>query len=80
MIPYKERTTKLKPPKEFGGTPYPNIQTCDRWYSYLINDWIPNQPDFSELMKLFVECDFDPMPFVKKLVVGPPSPEGNTNG
>jgi len=32
----------------------------DEWYSWLINDWIPNQPDSRILMRLFIGMGFNP--------------------
>lgn len=61
MINYKERNDNLK-----------NIKTDFKgnygdWYSYLINDWIPRQKDSEELMYLFIDCEFDPTPFLRKV-------------
>jgi hypothetical protein len=67
VIPYKEREVKLKRPSDFASPQGQTIQGCDAWYSYMINDWIPGQPDAGELMALFIACDFQPLPFIEKL-------------
>jgi hypothetical protein len=40
----------------------------DRYYSYVINHWIPKQPDSSALMKLFIPCDFDLIRFARLII------------
>lgn len=40
----------------------------DRYYSYVINHWIPNQPDCGALMKLFILCDFDLIRFARLII------------
>lgn len=42
------------------------------FYSYVINDWIPEQPDFQVLMKLFILLNFDLKLFFQFLVQPPP--------
>jgi len=58
MLDYSKRDPKLIHPSKFKGN------TIDEWYIYLINDWIPNQPDFEELMSLFIDCGFRPAAFM----------------
>jgi hypothetical protein len=72
LILWNDRNPKLKPPRDFGydrATDAPgNWAACDRWYSYLINEWIPGQPDWKELMGLFIgEALFEPLKFVQLL-------------
>lgn len=42
-------------------------KATDEWYSNLINEWIPNQPDADELMDLFIECGFKSNIFICKI-------------
>lgn len=37
-------------------------------YSFIINDWIPNEPDMVDLMELFILCNFNSVPFVELVV------------
>lgn len=60
MLKYEDRNPKPKKVSEFGSTDKAN----DDWYDYLINEWIPGQPDFKELMDLFIECGFNPFSFL----------------
>jgi hypothetical protein len=62
MIIYKERIYRLKQTTSF--------KTYQGWYSWLINDWIINQPDKDLLMRMFIELDFDPLKFVDIVVNG----------
>lgn len=57
---YKSRKEpRLKPIRTLG----------DKWYDWLINEWIPNEPDAAELMKLFLDCGCNAAVFIA-LVVG----------
>lgn len=62
MLKYNERINKLKQTSCFL---FPHD-----WYSWLINDWIINQDDRDELMVLLIKLDFDPLRFVKYVVMG----------
>jgi hypothetical protein len=65
VLSYKERSEKLRRPSDFGQLP---ALAYSRWYSYLINEWIPCQPDSGELMGVFIDCQMCPTDFVKRLV------------
>lgn len=62
MIPYKQRTFRLKTSKHF--------EFEEDWYSWLINVWILEQPDSDELMKLFIELEFNTLNFIQLVVKG----------
>ena len=59
IIPYKERSDKLKPREEF--------RCFDGWFGYLINEYIPSQPDAPILMKLYIDLKFDWEQFLEVL-------------
>lgn len=64
LIKYKDRAPKLPArPKPF----IAGEKATDEWYSYLINEWIPNQPDSEKLMYLFIECGFRSDIFIMKI-------------
>lgn len=53
---------------------HPKMSTLGSWvahpdavYDRLINEWIPNQPDSSKLMELFIRVGFSPLGFVYAL-------------
>lgn len=61
MLKYQDRLPKLKE------RPTPFVagdKKTDDWFSYLINEWIPNQPDADELMSLFIDCGFKSNVFI----------------
>lgn len=64
IIPYRSRPYKW--PK-----PGPNRPFCDddSLYSWMVNDWIVNQPDSHDLMVLFIRLGFELKPFLR--IVGP---------
>ena len=63
FIPYKQRVFKW-----FKSTdprcPYFND---DELYSWMINEWIPKQPDSNTLMRIFILLDFDIRSFIKHI-------------
>ena len=48
-------------------------------YSYVINEWIPNQPDSPALMKLFILCGFKAIPFFQIIIQPPPGKKPSEN-
>ena len=55
ILPYKRRVYKI--PKPGPNSPFSND---DELYSFIINEWMPKQPDFYVLAKLFiVDFNFD---------------------
>ena len=66
MLKYLDRKEpRLKPIHD---KPEATLGDTDNWYSWLINDWIPNEPDSEELMKLFIGCGFNVAVFVGLVV------------
>lgn len=64
MILWEDRDPKMKGPKEFGYNPYgPDARkrsSFDRWYDYVMLDWMPLQPDMNQLRAIFVDdCNYD---------------------
>ena len=63
MIPWNQRTGYLKISR-FGK------DRAWEWYDWLINEWIPAQPDYKECMRLFIGMKFNPTPFILVLRFG----------
>jgi hypothetical protein len=69
MIPWESRDPKMKVPTQFGFNPDSavarRVLAMEAWYDYLINEWIPGQPDYKELMAYFIgPAKYDPLLFV----------------
>lgn len=64
ILPYERRPYKW--PKPGPNRPFWDDHTL---YSWMINDWIPAQPDSFALMVLFIELEFQLKPFLR--IVGP---------
>jgi hypothetical protein len=60
LLEYKTRNPKLKTSD--------NFNNYDEWYSWLINDWIVNQPDSATLMRIFIKLNFSPAMFIPFIV------------
>lgn len=68
IIPYKQRLYKW-PSKG----PNRSFSNDDELYSWMINDWIPKQPDSNQLMVLFIRLKFSLREFIKAVGPGPGS-------
>lgn len=55
----KSRKLRMKKLKDF-----PSNQ---EWYSWVINEWIPGQPDYKDLMNLMILLDLDIRAFIYAL-------------
>lgn len=56
-----DREVKLKRMPEFGSTEgdFQALGTLRKWHNYLINIWIPSQPDADDLQRLFIEVNWN---------------------
>jgi hypothetical protein len=69
LLPYKTRTPRLS---SLEGYPLEGSQErFDQFYSALVNEWIPSQPDKEALMAMFIILGFSPTAFVGVLTQGP---------
>lgn len=55
MIDWEQRTLKMRKVSSFN--------TVNNFYDYIINEWIPAQPDYPELMRLFIGMRFNLLPW-----------------
>jgi len=60
-IPYVERFPKIRMVTSFGKaeTDHEAHRTFGKWHSWLLNVWIPSQPDRDDLRNLFIEVAWD---------------------
>lgn len=60
LVRLKDRNPKLSTL----GSPAANFE---KWYGLLVNDWIVQQPDSGDLMRLFIVVGFNATAFVQVL-------------
>jgi hypothetical protein len=68
MIVWEDREPQFKGPREFGYNPYgPDARkraAFERWYDWVMIDWIPFQPDYNQLKEVFISCEYDILVFM----------------
>ena len=66
FVPWHRRGWRLKQPisKHYG--------TYEKFYDHLANEWIPGQPDFENLMQIFIILEFNVKAFLTLIITPPP--------
>lgn len=66
VLSYSSRLFKIPP-----AGPSRPFTNDDEVYTWIINEWIPKQPDSEELMRLFICCVFNMKTFLRLVLSRP---------